>query len=316
MIFQLSKKTSDVIKIMAALIVMMHHYAQYICANHLSDSIIYRILSFQCGYLGVAIFFFLSGFGLMESEQKNHLGILEFLKRRIFKVYLPVLAASVIWMVISPFLLSISPFSGDKIGLWGRGGGKWLIVSDVLVGFGDDVLWFIKILILLYALFYLYCFIRNLNHIASNIFLIATATIATIFTVFTIGSFASISVPVFFLGIILSQHKKSIFPIMILIGSISLSEFIFLSSHYLVIHAFINLLAIAMIILAFSLKKIELRIPSIVTAVSFDIYLVHNKVLMTMKNNADSVELLPFIIITVVTTIGFYIVRTKLLHIK
>ena len=55
--------------------VMLHHYAQYICVNNISDSIFYRALSAQAGFLGVAIFFFLSGFGLMEREQRRETAV-------------------------------------------------------------------------------------------------------------------------------------------------------------------------------------------------------------------------------------------------
>ena len=59
---------------------MLHHYSQYVCANNLSESVIFRALSYQAGFLGVAIFFFLSGFGLMESESKAHRGIGQFVR--------------------------------------------------------------------------------------------------------------------------------------------------------------------------------------------------------------------------------------------
>lgn len=61
--------------------VMLHHYSQYICSNNYSDSIFYKVFSTQGDYLGVSIFFFLSGYGLMEREQKCHLGLLQFSKK-------------------------------------------------------------------------------------------------------------------------------------------------------------------------------------------------------------------------------------------
>jgi len=90
---------------------MLHHYSQYVCANGLSDSFIYKALSMQGGYFGVAIFFFLSGYGLMESESKSHLKLTDFIRRRILKVYLPILLVSGIWLLVSPVMLSQSPFA-------------------------------------------------------------------------------------------------------------------------------------------------------------------------------------------------------------
>lgn len=92
------------------MMVMMHHYSQYVCANHLSDSLIFKILSYQGGYLGVAIFFLLSGYGLMESDQKQHLQLGKFFKRRFLKIYLPVLAVTLLWIITSQLLLAYSPF--------------------------------------------------------------------------------------------------------------------------------------------------------------------------------------------------------------
>lgn len=117
--FSLTKDTSNAVKVLAALMVMFHHYSQYIMANGLSDSIFYQLLSTQGGYLGVAIFFFLSGYGLMESEQKIHLSLAAFFKRRFLNVYLPVLLVTALWLVSSPLLLPKSPFEGVGIAIGG-----------------------------------------------------------------------------------------------------------------------------------------------------------------------------------------------------
>ena len=117
--FQLNKDTSDAIKVVAALMVMFHHYSQYICINQLSDSIFYKAMSAQAGFIGVAVFFFLSGYGLMESELKSHLTLKTFIKKRFLKVYLPVLLVTAIWMLISPFLLKNSLFIGQEFAIGG-----------------------------------------------------------------------------------------------------------------------------------------------------------------------------------------------------
>ena len=120
--FSISKETSNAVKVIAAIMVMFHHYSQYVMANSISESLFYQLLSTQGGYLGVAVFFFLSGYGLMESEQKSHLNLSAFFKRRLLKVYLPVLLVTAIWMFISPLLLQQTPFEGELVAMEIGGG--------------------------------------------------------------------------------------------------------------------------------------------------------------------------------------------------
>ena len=63
----------------------------------------------QGGNVGVAVFFFLSGYGLMSSELKGHLSASQFFKRRFCKIYIPVLLITAIWIPISYKLTPPSP---------------------------------------------------------------------------------------------------------------------------------------------------------------------------------------------------------------
>ena len=93
---QLNRNFTDFIKFISCLMIAFHHYSQGRVANG-SDNIIYQLLSTQGGWLGVAVFFFLSGYGLMKSEIKRHLDIYEFLKRRLVTTYLPAVFVSFLW---------------------------------------------------------------------------------------------------------------------------------------------------------------------------------------------------------------------------
>lgn len=192
-----------------------------------------------------------------------------------------------------------------------------LIIRDILFEFGDSVLWFVKVLIILYACFYLFCVIRQRYKKASLLFLTLAVIGAALFTGYKMYGFMTISIPFFFVGIVLSlnKQKKGLLISMMLLGLIMISEFMIFNFN-LALHNAFNVFAIALLIITFSIKNIELRIPSIMAAMSFDIYLVHNKVLMSLKNNLDVVELLPFIFLTIIATFGFYIFRTKILRIR
>lgn len=71
----------------------------------------------------------------------------------------------------------------------------------------------------------------------------------------------------------------------------------------------------AVLICVLSLKRIDIKIPSLLALLSFDIYLIHNKVLLSMKDNCDYVELISFVVITLLATSLFYLLRSRLLKV-
>ena len=71
----------------------------------------------------------------------------------------------------------------------------------------------------------------------------------------------------------------------------------------------------AVLICVLSLKRIDIKIPSLLALLSFDIYLIHNKVLLSMKDNCDYVELISFVVITLLATSLFYLLGSRLLKV-
>ena len=84
----------------------------------------------------------------------------------------------------------------------------------------------------------------------------------------------------------------------------------------LAIHALINVACMMVLIFILSIKSLNIKIPTIIAALSFDIYLVHNKVLMTMKDNLDFVSLPLFVLFVLMATITFYFLRSRIFKIK
>lgn len=95
---ELKKGTCDVVKLVAALLVVTAHTAGAVIGMG-SEHPFFYIMASQNGYIGVAIFFFLSGYGLMQSEMKSHLPLRSFFSRRFLKVYLPVLLVTALWFL-------------------------------------------------------------------------------------------------------------------------------------------------------------------------------------------------------------------------
>lgn len=312
--FSLTKETSNAVKVLAALMVMFHHYSQYVMASGLSDSIIYKILSTQGGFVGVAIFFFLSGFGLMESEQKSHLSLSTFFKRRFLKVYLPVLLATILWMIVSPILLTTSPFDGIEISI----GDIKFTIGNFLFDFGDEVLWFVKALFILYVEFYLFSLVYIHNHKVGIAFLITAVLLTTILEAELFAKFSSISIPYFALGVIMSIYKNRELPAILsaiaaLICFAACGFFYYTSD--LAAHSAANAISLGIFILILSVRQWEIRFPALLGVMSFDFYLIHNKVLQTMKLNMDVAPLWMFVLITFGVTYLFYMLRTKVFKI-
>ena len=126
----LSVHQTTCLKGVAILIVILHHLSQK-----------YDGLEFffyqQIGYLGVAIFLFLSGYGLTESFKRS--GLANFLRKRILKVYLPYVLATTTYFI---YKLIIE----DKLNI------NVEIQRIVGIDFSD---WFVTFILLAYLLFYL-----------------------------------------------------------------------------------------------------------------------------------------------------------------
>lgn len=102
----LPKTTCDVLKLLAALLVVSSHMASTAIGPYHSGNPAFYATATQNGYLGVAVFFFLSGFGLMESELKAHLDFKTFFKKRYLKIFVPVLLVTALWI---PAFYHITP---------------------------------------------------------------------------------------------------------------------------------------------------------------------------------------------------------------
>ena len=98
----LHKDTCNVLKLMAALLVITSHIGSVAINHYGAAHPVFYILASQNGYIGVAVFFFLSGFGLMESEQKKHLSFGRYFRRRMLKIYLPVVLVTALWLAFTP----------------------------------------------------------------------------------------------------------------------------------------------------------------------------------------------------------------------
>lgn len=271
---ELNRNFTDFLKLLAALLVAASHYSGY-AVSHGHGNVVYSVLVATGGYVGVAIFFFLSGYGLMMSENKNHTPFFSFIKRRFVKLYLPVVFVSAVWGVV----------------LWPENkGAEWIgqYLYIAFWGFEDGILWFIKVILLEYLVFAAYIYF-GIKTWLREIVLWGGTALVYIITFIVFGDWAAISIPLFTFGMLLAKyeswfysfaHSKGVIIWLIAITGIMGLAYYLWGNVYA--HALLNYYVITGIIVAgaYSLTvKAPPYIPDWAGSVSYDIYLTHYKVL-------------------------------------
>lgn len=281
--------------------VAVHHYSQYVISNNISHNLLYKAFSSQGGYLGVAVFFFLSGYGLMKSDMIKHLSFGNFVKRRLMKVYFPVVLVTTIWLPIYYTLMG----KGDLFIID--------VLQDLLWNWKDGVLWFIRCLLQLYIAFALYSILR-LYLESSLIRILSLCILATLMfclQYFMVADYSSISVPLFFFGIGVVEFKKiktyltnrwistGVILLMIAIVWVFRHKMLF-------VHACFNYLFILLWMMFATRRTLRFKpIPKWMSTMSFDVYLVHMKCLDVLISFFSIVPLYYFAGCTIIVAIAF-----------
>lgn len=189
----LSKKTCDCLKGIFAVCVLLHHLFQHSGLFH--GTLIGIGLQFL-GYFSVGVYFFLSGFGLMQSFQakgKVYLDI--FPKKRILPFYITIVFLTILYSLYQMLL-------GDGLEIS-------LMIKSLL--FGGTVIangWYLQVQLFCYITFYFvfqFCRIRS-----CGMALITVLTLCFILgmAVFGFAHTWYVSVPLFVLGLWFSCSKN------------------------------------------------------------------------------------------------------------
>lgn len=296
------RNLTDLVKFLSCLMIALHHYSQRMVVAGTHNPI-YQLFSTQGGWLGVAIFFFLSGYGLMKSDMKNHLAPLPFFKKRLLKTYFPAVLVSVIWGV---YLLIAERGIVDI---------QWS--CSLLWNFNDEVLWFVRAILKLYVSFYVCVYIALFSpRWFKPLIYIVLASIAVwwVGAGFVHGS----SVLLFFIGMSIAEYDEWYFrtirkvyaPVVILCTMVALIFFFRHDAAW--IHLLINYLLIALGIIVIAIYNIKVpSLPRWIGGTSYDVYLVHNKALMLLRPAYAIVPLWMFVGITALFTIILYKLRKQ-----
>lgn len=299
--FELNKDWSNWIKLLAAVLVAVSHYSTVVVINNQwSDSSFLRLWC-QGGSIGVALFFFFSGYGLMESETKNHLSVTDFFRKRFLKVYLPVLLVSVIWIPIYYILVDKNDVELNVL----------TILYDLFWGFRDCVLWFVKILFLLYGLFCIFAHLLHCQKVFIAHSFIALGTIGATWLAYQNG-FPFISVPLFLLGVWSSNVKSKEFkgvplPFLLIMAMVMICGVCFLLNRSAdALHGVVNCAVLAMTLYGcIMLKHITppISLSNYLISATYTLYIVHFKVLDLMTSEWGYISFLSWAVATIVVTL-------------
>lgn len=284
------------VKGFACVMIALHHYSQFILSEGISNSLFYKAFSTQGGYAGVALFFFLSGYGLMESESKHHLSLFQFAIKRFWKIYKAVLIVNLLTYG------SILCWRYFETGLWDAIN-LMLLFSITKI---DYYLWFITKLFGCYLGFTVCSQIKK-ESIRNIAYGIGQIIVFCYLIVRGEPSNHLVSILLFMVGIYVSLFKKHTSLIVNNIWTwitfivLSLST-ILLCYHIqdtLLVHTLFNLLMLLCFLWIVSRFGIYLNYKSFLGYISFPVYLVHHKVIMLSSALGHVAPVLLFLGLTI-----------------
>ncbi len=177
---------------------------------------------------------------------------------------------------------------------------------------------------MLYAAFGLFGALRQHHEIGAW----SALLLATIFIYWGanrwVGHFAPLSVPLFGLGVFASHYKNknygcfnaAFIPLVLcLTATVAIVAATGIKST--VYHVAGNYFVIGAMLLLFTRFRISIPVQRTILlgALSFDLYLVHNKILTLLKYRMDVVTFCNFLALTAVATLMFHLLRMKILKI-
>lgn len=152
------------------------------------------------GHLGVALFFFLSGYGLQEKVRENEAYLKGFLKKRIVKLYIPYLVATFVYIIIRLVF------------------GIMYTIKEILISLGGfytivNFSWYIFLQLVLYLVFWFIYKKCDDNQRRIKALTVVILLIMGVCVVLHLPSYYYVSLFAFPLGVIVSEYQQSIIKI-------------------------------------------------------------------------------------------------------
>lgn len=281
--FRLTKDMSTCIKGISCLLIVLHHWCSGLSGAGY-DNIFVNTLTRVGGVTGVAIFFFLSSYGLTRSQLVKKDSISLFFTKRLSKVYIPLVLTNALWLA---WQYSGQGFVQSLLQI--------LNVSDLL----DIATWFCNIIMVCYVIFY------ASNHLKSDWMKISVSWILIVaLAVMLIASFPLrpcyvYSLVAFPLGgmVAILQDRMTVsrllmitfLPVTAVIGVLA----VFCTGYkaHLMANLYCGAVILCLMLLVIGLRNNRASLfykavscikkpASVVGLYSYEIYLLHNKFLM------------------------------------
>lgn len=273
-----------------ALIVILHHISQRVSGGTLPTDFT------RVGYLAVAVFLFLSGYGLQKQNLSKPEYSRGFLLKRIPAILIPYIVMTAIYWLIYAILGDVRSFGT----LWHN------FIAD-----GDPIVWFSwYVVCILYFYIAFYILMKTFkNNKAGTIFGGIAFLISYVFICsrLNFGLWWYQTSFVFVLGIVFSSYEKNIlkfikkfYPIILLL---SLTFFIVLAKHkweiyWLTPSLKTELLLVAVLsflfIVSFFMLALKLRINNkfldFLGKISFEIYMIQGATMLFLRNDRFNVQ--------------------------
>lgn len=295
----LVKSNTDALKGLSVIIVILSHISMFT----INKGIMAHIF-INTGFLAVAVFLFVSGYGLAEQFRKRKNYLNGFVLDKIVRLYLIFFISNVIVTILNNYFL------GSNYNI------KNILISSVSMNFANGrELWFVATILFFYLAFYIsFKYFKDKNSmILICIFLIIYILLCKKIGKGTWWYNTAICFPI---GVLLSFNKYKIFNFIKekYIINLFLSILLFTISMFLYIRGYSKLQFIIPIIFIYfvytALIKIEINSKSMcyINKISFEMYLIHLVILQIAfkaditRNSIYLVVLFPIMIVLSIIT--------------
>jgi membrane-bound acyltransferase YfiQ involved in biofilm formation len=298
----LNKDNTENMKAIAITIIVIHHFSQKLENTGL-------LTPFKgFGYLGVSIFFFLSGFGLMVSYMNKENYLSNFFTKRMSKVYIPFVLVNIIQLIFSYFISNT----------------RYDLSNIICYIFGIKLisceLWYILIILLWYVLFYISFKYFEKSTGEKILYVVAIAYFLLSWRFGLSKNWYDTSF-IFPIGVSFCLRKDKIINIMnkyylaLLGSSFALFGVTFVLNHEKTAIQFIIIRALSSIFFVLLINLFLLKVDTsnnkalaFIGSISFEIYLVHNRlpIFQTLSNgdNINGFHLIIYFGIVIAVSMG------------